>query len=241
MSGIPRPVVLVHGAWHGAWCWAALQAELDRRGVPSYAIDLPGHGASPLPAGDLRGDADAVSDFIDRLGVDVVLVGHSYGGAVISEAGLHTAHVHHLVYLTAFVLDEGESMVHQPFLADVPAAPPTLLGVARSRGAGDTLVLDPMLAIPALYGRCLPAVQTASAARLCPQAIAKFTQPLTGGAWHSIPSTFVRCLDDRAIAINHQDAMAARCTSVETIDTDHSPFASASAVTADLVTAIARS
>ena len=42
----PRPIVLVHGAVHGAWCWAALQTELDRRGVPSYAVDLPGHGAS---------------------------------------------------------------------------------------------------------------------------------------------------------------------------------------------------
>ena len=49
----PRPILLVHGAWHGAWCWAALQAELDRRGVASWAVDLPGHGLSTEPLGDL--------------------------------------------------------------------------------------------------------------------------------------------------------------------------------------------
>lgn len=97
-----------------------------------------------------------------------------------------------------------------------------------------------MLAIPALYGHCPPAVQGANAARLCPQAIAKFTQPLTGGAWRRFPSTFVRCLDDRAIALNHQDAMAARCTHVTAIDTDHSPFASAVAATADVLEPFSR-
>ncbi|MPY95620.1 MAG: alpha/beta fold hydrolase, partial [Acidimicrobiia bacterium] len=57
----PRPIVLVHGACHGAWCWAAVQAELDRRGVPSYAVDLPGHGTSLAPLEDLHGDAVAVA------------------------------------------------------------------------------------------------------------------------------------------------------------------------------------
>jgi pimeloyl-ACP methyl ester carboxylesterase len=52
-----RHVVLVHGAWHGAWCWAALQAELENRGIASLAVDLPGHGASNEPFTDLHGDA----------------------------------------------------------------------------------------------------------------------------------------------------------------------------------------
>ena len=83
-------VVLVHGAWHGAWCWAALQAELDRRGVPSLAVDLPGHGASPEPIGGLHDDAAAVTALLDHLASGaagpITLVGHSYGGAVITQA-----------------------------------------------------------------------------------------------------------------------------------------------------------
>ena len=101
--GACRPIVLVHGAWHGAWCWAALQAALDERGLISYAIDLPGHGASTLPLGDLHGDADHVGAVLDRLALtDVVLVGHSYGGAVITDAAAARTDLAHLVYLTAF-------------------------------------------------------------------------------------------------------------------------------------------
>jgi pimeloyl-ACP methyl ester carboxylesterase len=241
MSETIRPVVLVHGAWHGAWCWAALQAELDRSGVPSYALDLPGHGTSAAPLGDLHGDAASVASVIDRLGTEVVLVGHSYGGAVITEAALHTTHVGHLVYLTAFVLDEGESMTSVAVLADLPPEPEELLGRARSRGDHGTLVLEPQAAIPALYGHCAPEVQQAAAARLCPQPIASFVQTATGAPWRTTPSTYVRCTDDRAIAINHQDAMAARCSSVETLHTDHSPFASMPAATAALLVTLARS
>ena len=106
-----RPVVLVHGAWHGAWCWAPLQAELDLRGIPSHAIDLPGHGASVRPLGGLHHDAGHVTDTLDHLGLnDVVLVGHSYGGAVITEAGAGRPDLAHLVYIAAFALDAGESV-----------------------------------------------------------------------------------------------------------------------------------
>lgn len=239
MTDTPLPVVLVHGAWHGAWCWAGLQAELDRRGVPSYAIDLPGHGASSLPFGDLHGCAGLVADFIDRLATDVLLVGHSFGGAVITETGLHTEHVRHLVYLTAFVLDEGDSVIRIGSLAGIPAEPPTLLDAARSR-VDDFLVLDPELAIPALYGHCAAEVQQAAAARLCPHPIASFVQPVTGAAWRTTPSTFIRCTDDRAIALSHQDAMATQCTHIATLDTDHSPFASMPFETADILERLAR-
>ena len=109
-----RPILLVHGAWHGAWCWATLQAELDRRGLPSYAVDLPGHGLSTLPLGDLHGDAGHVASVLAGFDDEVVLVGHSYGGAVVTHAaGSAQAvadRVSHLVYLTAFALDDGESV-----------------------------------------------------------------------------------------------------------------------------------
>ena len=110
-----RHVVLVHGAWHGAWCWASLQAELERRGVPSLAVDLPGHGASTAPLSDLYGDAAEVSNVLtmlrDRGVTDPVLVGHSYGGAVITEASHRTPLASHLVYIAAFALNSGESVM----------------------------------------------------------------------------------------------------------------------------------
>jgi pimeloyl-ACP methyl ester carboxylesterase len=239
MTSTPLTVVLVHGAWHGAWCWAPLQAELDRLGVPSYAPDLPGHGTSAEPLGDLHGDARCVVEVIDRLGTDVLLVGHSYGGAVISEAGARSPHVRRLAYLTAFVLDEGESMNTIAVLAGVPGVPESLLPTARRRLDNGTLVLDPVAIVPALYGHCTPEVQRASVARLTPQPIPTFTQAATAAAWRHLPSTYVRCTDDLTVPLTHQDAMAARCDEVLSLATDHSPFASLPSETAAIIAGLA--
>ncbi len=232
------PVLLVHGAWHGSWSWAAVQAELDRRGVPSLAVELPGHGVSAAPLGDLHGDARCVVDAIDRIGHDVVLVGHSYGGAVIGQAAMWTERIHHMVYVAAFVLDEGDSMRHIGVLDGVPEEPPSLLGDARSR-LGDVLLLDPVAAIPALYGCAPPAVQDAAVARLDPQPVASFVQTVTGSGWNRFSTTYVRCTGDRCVPLTHQDAMAARCSAVHTLHTDHSPMLSAPGDLANIIAALA--
>src|SRR5262245_42857940 len=99
-------VVLVHGAWHCGSCWDAVMPLPDEGGVEASALDLPGHGNSTEPFGDLHGDADSVRRFLDEGEGPVVLVGHSYGGAVVTDAGTHPR-VRHVVYLCAFQLDEG--------------------------------------------------------------------------------------------------------------------------------------
>jgi pimeloyl-ACP methyl ester carboxylesterase len=232
-------VVLVHGAWHGAWCWSALQAEFDQRGIPSLAIDLPGHGASTEPLGDLHGDAAAVAAVIDRLSTDVVLVGHSYGGGVISMAGAMSPRVRHLVYLAAYVLDVGDAVSRVGILSDVAPEPPTLLGSAISRADG-VLTLDPAGAVPALYGECRPEVVQAAVPRWSPQPVASFVQPADRAAWRTVPSTYVVCSGDRAVAPNHQRLMAARCSATVELATDHSPFVSATSATADIIERIVR-
>lgn len=82
----PATVVLVHGAWHGAWCWDAVVSVLDAVGIPSIAVDLPGHGASTEPPGDFYSHADHLRRLLGSINGPIILVGHSYGGAVISEA-----------------------------------------------------------------------------------------------------------------------------------------------------------
>ena len=237
MSASESPlIVVVHGAWHGAWCWAKLQSELDSRGIPSLAVDLPGHGASVQPLGDLHGDAALINGLLRRLDRPVVLVGHSYGGAVITQAAAGAGNVAHLVYLTAFVLDEGETVVS--LLQSMPPAD-TLLSKAMIIGDGVSTI-DPELAHGAFYGRCDPMATPANIARLCPQPLATFSQPVIAAAWKTIPSTYVRCTADEAIHITHQDLMAARCTNVITLDTDHSPFSSMPVETAEILARIAR-
>ena len=219
----PRPVVLVHGAWHGGWCFAALQHALDELGVPSYAPDLPGHGASTVPLTDLHGDARAVTALLAQLDEPAVLVGHSYGGGVITQAAEWHGDVAHLVYLAAFALLEGESI--RGSLRSFPPEEVALSAAMVPRDDGTT-VLDPVLGPPALYGDCPPAVVAAAVTRWSPQPHAAMNQAVTGSPLGRIPSTYVVCTRDLAVHPNHQAAMAARCDHHLTIDCDHSPFLS---------------
>jgi pimeloyl-ACP methyl ester carboxylesterase len=228
-------VVLVHGAWHGAWCWAALQAELDSRGIASLAVDLPGHGASTRPLADLYGDAQHVADVVAQLDRPVVLVGHSYGGAVITEAASNTAGIHHLVYLAAFALAQNESIM--ALLGQLPPVE-VALSAAIVQGADGVSSIDASKAAAAFYGSCPPAMIPAAIARLSPQPMITFGQPVTGDPRASTPSTYVCCTRDQSVAIAHQQVLAERCTHSVTLDTDHSPFASMPVETADVIVGV---
>ena len=231
-----RTIVLVHGAWHGAWCWAKQQAELGRRGLTSLAVDLPGHGASTLPLGDLYGDAAHVAEVLTNIQGEVVLVGHSYGGAVITEAAAAAPNVTHLVYLTAFCVDEGQS------LGQVAATSPTEadLGAALRVHDDGTATLDLTLAVGALYGDCDANEVAAALPRLGPQPLATFSQPIRTASWKTTPATYIACTEDRAITIELQRLMAARCGHVVDLPASHSPFLSMPARVADVLEPLAR-
>ena len=102
--------VLVHGLWHGAWSWDGVRAALAARGIESTALEL--------PLTDLAADVRATRDALDAFGRPAVLVGHSYGGAVITDAGTHPL-VRELVYVAAYQLDDGESVSRPGPIADL--------------------------------------------------------------------------------------------------------------------------
>lgn len=230
-----RPLVLVHGAW----CWASLQAELDRRGIASIAIDLPGHGASVLPLGGLHHDADHLTATLDHHDLaDAVLVGHSYGGAVITQAATGRDDLAHLVYIAAFALDDAESV--NGALRSLERRNVALANAVQMAN-NDCTTLDVDAAGEALYGSCPPEVITAVLPRLSPQPVATMTEAIVGSPRTSLQSTYIRCLQDKAVHPDHQAVMAARCTQQVDVDTDHSPFVSAVAEVADVLEQIARS
>ena len=94
------------GTAHGAGSWSS--ERLRSAGASVIAIDLPGHGDDPGPLGDLHADSARLSEVLDDLDSPVLLVGHSYGGAVITEGGVH-ASVRRLVYLCALAIDGHET------------------------------------------------------------------------------------------------------------------------------------
>lgn len=223
-------VVLVHGAWHGAWCFDPVLAELAAAGIDAIAVDLPGHGDDPGPLGDLHDDAARVRAVLDGLDGECMLLGHSYGGAVITEAGVHPA-VRHLVYLAAFAIDAGESCmaaaVAESEALDLWSEGQPSLADAIVFHDDGTTTLDLELAGLFLYNDCDEASTAAAVARLGPQPVVTLADTPTAVAWRERPSTYVVCTDDLAVHPELQRAMARRCTTSVDWPTSHSPFLSA--------------
>src|SRR4249920_2443204 len=172
-------VVLVHGAWHGAWCWERVVAGLSHRGVRAVAVDLPGHGADPGPFTDLHGDAARVRDVLDGLDQSVVLVGHSYGGAVVTEAGDHTC-VEHLVYIAGFPLDAGEACtsaaVDEPATARISWEGRPDVGAGFITGPDGRVTLEASAAAACFYNDCDDESVRWALARLGPQPLLNLEQ-----------------------------------------------------------------
>ena len=178
--------------------------------------------ATELHRGSLPADTAAVQADVDALARDgpVVVCGHSYGGAVIT--GLDPAHLAHLVYLCAFMLDEGETTLDR--LTD---APPTALADAMILSDDNSVfTIDPDGARRAFYADCPDDQVARSIARLRPQAV------LPGGdsperiAWRHVPSTYVVCEADEALHLDAQREMSARAEHTLSWPTGHSPFLS---------------
>ncbi|HEY2098926.1 MAG TPA: alpha/beta hydrolase family protein [Pseudonocardia sp.] len=221
--------VLVHGMWHGAWAWDAVRAELDAAGIASAVVEL--------PMTDLASDVAATRRVLDEFDRPAVLVGHSYGGAVITEAGVHPS-VEQLVYLTAFQLDEGESVARVLPELELPPAP--LVEALRFSEDGRWSTVDPALAGAVLYGDAAPDLAAAAVARLRPAGRALFAAVPAAIAWRQVPSTYVVLGDDQAINPDLQRAMAARATWRHDWPGDHSPAAARSTEVAELITSLAR-
>ena len=214
--------VLVHGLWHGAWCWDGVRAALADRGIDSVAVEL--------PLTDLAPDTQATREALDAFGRPAVLVGHSYGGAVITGAGAHPL-VRELVYVAAYQLDEGESVSRPGAIAELPD---TRLGEAL-RVTADEVALDPDLGAQLLYGDALPEVAAAATARLRPVGRTVFRGVPEGIAWRSVPSTYVVCAGDEVVHPDRQRAMARRATRVLEWPCGHSPAATRPEAVAELV------
>lgn len=225
-----RPIVLVHGAWHGAWCWENVQPLLEDAGITSVAAHLPFTG--------LTDDADSVADLLEVVSrtadEPAVLVGHSYGGMVISEAAAGRSDVAHLVYLCALMLRAGQTTAEGGERLSTALA--GNIEVAEDLGS----TIAPGAAAAAFYGDAHPDAAAAAAARLRRFPITSLGT-VTGEPWRQVPSTYVVCSEDRAIHPDHQRYMARSAGNVLEWPTDHSPFLSRPELVAELLIGLASS
>jgi pimeloyl-ACP methyl ester carboxylesterase len=224
--------LLIHGSWHGAWCWDRVAPLLCERGHEVAAVDLPAHGddLEPHYRASLGGYARRVRTAASTLKEKPILVGHSMGRMAITQAALEAPHLFSaLVYVCAFVPVAGESLfrlVRRDRQSRVLAN--TSFGLARvgfaERRAKGTF-----------YEGCSDADADWAIGRLRPEPLWPLLQRVAGRNGVTLPRGYIECSRDRAISIERQREMALRASleRIVTMDSDHSPFLSASEELAD--------
>ena len=197
----PQTVVLVHGAFVDGSSWRAVYDLLTADGYHVAVVQN--------PTLSLQGDAAATRATIDAQGTPVVLVGHSYGGAVITEAGVHDL-VTALVYIAAFAPDTGEAV---KALGGDPNAPGSPIVAAP-----DGFLFQDRQRFHQSFGADLPAADAAFLAdSQVPWAVEAMAGPVTEPAWRSRRSWYLVASEDRMIPPATQRVMAQRAnaTTVE--------------------------
>ena len=199
-------------------------------GHTAVAPDMPGHGTDTMPIEGVTLDdiVQRVCDTIDEQNEPVVLVGHSYGGAMITQAAERRAgKIKSLAYVTAFLLDDGQALMD---LAQEDAQS-HLGGQVDISDDGVVATVKPEALRDCFYGECSDEDFAFAKERLRLEAVAGMRTPMRTSAaeFGRLPRTYIECLRDNAISIAMQRRLhgALPCQRVFTLDTDHSPFFSA--------------
>ena len=207
--------------------WERVLPLLSEQGIDAIAVDLP--SCSPGARTGLTEDEAAVRDVLDRANGEVVLCGHSYGGMVVTGAAAGHVRVRRLLYLCAFMPGEGQSL-----LGLFDGAVPSFWRIR------DDLTVKPELDDAARAASDLsPEDQLLLASRRVPQSLTAYTQPPSGVAWRTIPSTYAICTNDTSIPVTLQRSLATRATDVVELPTGHQPMLTRPELVADLLATLA--
>jgi pimeloyl-ACP methyl ester carboxylesterase len=204
----PKPtIVLVHGAWADASSWTPVIERLQRAG---YTVDAP-----PNPLQGLTYDSEYIASYLKQISGPVILVGHSYGGAVITDAATGDANVKALVYIAGWAPAKGEtleSLIGSKLGQEIPALPVTETPYPEQGGGmGKELTINPADYPRVFVDNELPATEAdALAAEQRPLSLNALTEASRTPAWQTIPSWYMVANQDRAIAPNLERFMAAR-------------------------------
>jgi pimeloyl-ACP methyl ester carboxylesterase len=209
-TSAPRPtIVLVHGAWADGSSWSGVTTLLQKRG---YTVAV-----APNPLRGLSEDSAYLRSFLASIPGPIVLVGHSYGGAVITDAATGDSHVTALVYDDAYIPAAGENVAQlsgpDSVLAPAQTAPQSVFSLVPYPGAPagiyDTYVL-PATFVAGLAGDIRPEKAAVLAASQSPTSLLALGEPSSAPAWTTIPSWAVLGTQDKVIPIAQQRMMARR-------------------------------
>lgn len=202
-------VVLVHGAFADSSSWNGVVKILEKDGYPVIAA------ANPLRS--VKGDAQSVADVLASVKTPVVLVGHSYGGPVISEAAYGNSNVKALVYVAAFAPEKGETAAELSGRFPGSTLGPTLSAPVELADGGKDLYIQQDKFHEQFAADVSPADAKLMAATQRPVTVAALNEAATEPAWKTVPSYFVYGDQDKNIPAQALAFMAERAHSKQTV------------------------
>lgn len=236
--------ILIHGAWHGSWCWERVVPLLSKMGHRVLAPDLPGMGEDSTPLDKITLDiwAKFVANLVSKQKEKVILVGHSRGGIVISQAAEYAPqNIGGLIYLSAFLIQSGGTLLDT--LHQHPRDPERPADLIISSD-NNTSTITAAAIRNTFYNTTSENWIHRAAAQMGPEPMTSFITPLalTDANFDQVPRAYIECLQDNAIPIELQRKMVSvlPCQQVTTLDTDHSPFYSAPELLAAQLADLAR-
>lgn len=226
-------VVFVHGACvkDGSWWWHRTAELLAARGVASTAPLLPSCGETGEAVGahgpGLIEDVAVVREVLTASDEPTVVVAHSYGGIVTAEAVAGVGSVRHLVFVSSYLPEVGQSL--SSFGGDEPAP---FLEIDLE---GGTFTVRPDALSETFLQDCDPEIQRQAMDKTARQSLAVLGQPVQSAAWERVASTYLVCADDRGTPAARQRRFARRAGSVIELDVGHHPFLSRPAMVSELI------
>lgn len=232
--------LLIHGAWHGAWCWSAVTPFLQNAGHTAHALDLPGRGMDRAPHALVTMDhfVGAIVAVLEAATEPMVLVAHSMGGVIAEVAERLPGKLQALVYIAATIPANGRSLMD--VVAELSGEWTSQFQMSED---GWSVTLLPGAARRFLYSEAPEDTAQWADRQLCPEPIAPARTPIstTAARFGSVPSYYVACLQDLVVplALQRKMALSGHCRRVYELNTDHSPFLSRPAELAECLISIA--
>ena len=226
-------VVFVHGACvkDGPWWWHRTAELLAERGVASEAPVLPSCGETGEPpraqGPGLAEDVASVRHVLTASGEPTVVVAHSYGGIVTAEAAAGVDAVRHLLLVSSYLPEVGQSL--SSFGGEAPAP---FLDIDPE---GGTFTVRPETLAETFLQDCDPEIQRQAMDKTARQSLAVLEQPVQSAAWQHVPSTYLVCAQDRGTPADVQREFAGRAAGSVELEAGHHPFLSQPAAVRDLI------
>ncbi len=223
-------IILVHGAWHGAWCWERLVPYLSFFSKV-HCLEMPGRRFEATPQYHkitLHDYVECIEKCLLSCQGKVILMGHSLAGLSISQVAEHYPEkIQSLVYLAAFVPDNGECLFditktfQTPGISTELIAHPqkNMMEIKKSAFTSDVF-----------YNKCKMDEADKALKKLCPEPLRAFNTSvsLTPERFGKVKKIYIKCTEDKAITFYDQDKMAMKANVDKVVDlqSDHSPFIS---------------